>query len=84
MAVQHVLNLMGEHAGHLVGRSGLLEQAREHHHLTAGQRQRIDPRIIDHVDGEWVAGVVGLRRESRNDPLHGFVSGSVFDAPLAR
>jgi hypothetical protein len=67
VAVQHVADLVGQDAGHLLGRAGLGEQPRIDDDLAPRQGGGIDQIAVHDRDLEGVAGV-GLDR--RLQPLH--------------
>lgn len=84
MPVKHVLHLVSEHARDLLRRFRRGEQAREHDDLPARHREGVHPPIVDDVDVERVARVVGRRLQPFHDPADRVASRSIVDPSLAR
>jgi hypothetical protein len=68
MTLLDVLDLVGEHAGQLLGRIGLCDQPRMDHHHAAESRVRVDLRIVFHQPAIVVARALG---DARTDLSHG-------------
>ena len=78
MQLERVADLVGQHAGHLVGRTGLLHQAARHDDLAAGRGEGVDEAPVDHHHAHRRGVVRRRRREALGEAVERDAAGRAF------